>query len=43
MELGYQAFLMHYENEVYRSVNFGHYEANNDYSDHIGDIRTKAE
>lgn len=43
LELGYQAFLMHNENEVYRSVSFGHYEANKDYSDHIGDIRTKEE
>ena len=40
LELGYQAFLIRYENEIYRSVVFGHYESNKDYSDHIGDIRT---
>lgn len=40
LELGYQAFLVRYENEVYRSVSFGCFESNKDYSDHIGDIRT---
>ena len=43
LELGYQAFLARYESEIYRSVSFGHYESNKDYSDHIGDIRTQEE